>query len=190
MIKKIVAMLPLLIVGILIGHFASVGTLKFNEFTASTEFCGLCHQSMVESETFQQSNHRMNRFGIVAECGDCHTREGFYMETWDHAASGLRSLVLGVIEGPLADPELQQEKGAAMAHYARDWFVSIDSSSCLKCHNDPRGYPMTGRPSVAREHEKAKAQGISCIGCHYNLVHEPQPVRESFKLANQLKDDH
>ncbi|RMF18962.1 MAG: hypothetical protein D6758_03125 [Gammaproteobacteria bacterium] len=189
-VKTLLAMLPLLIVGILAGHFLTLGTEAFNEATATAEFCGLCHASIVESETFKTSNHRMNRFGVTAECGECHTREGFYLETWDHVSSGIRSLVLGIARGHLTDPKLQDTIGEEMAHNARDWFVEVDSAPCLRCHNDPNGYPMSGRPGVAREHEKAKHQGISCIGCHYNLVHEPQPVRPEFKAANTLKDDH
>lgn len=190
LLLKLWLILPILIIGFVIGHFTAWGQLAFNHLTATPEFCGECHADIVNSETFKTSNHRMNPYGVMADCGDCHTREGLYLETWDHVSSGFRSIVMGIVNGRMKDPALQKEQGAEMAHDARDWFVSIDSAPCRKCHNDPNGYPMTGRPAVAREHEKAKRQGISCIGCHYNLVHEPQPLRDEFKAANRLKDDH
>ncbi len=184
--QKIFASLSFLLAAFLFGHFLTVGMGMFNEATARAEFCGLCHGSITSSEAYKTSNHRMNQLGISAECGDCHIRDGLYAGTWDHVSSGLRSLFLGIAKGHLTDPELQNELGETMAQNTRDWLVSVDASPCMHCHNDP----MSGRPSVTWEHEKAQRQGISCIGCHYNLVHDAQPVRESFKKANAIKDDH
>jgi nitrate/TMAO reductase-like tetraheme cytochrome c subunit len=60
----------------------------------------------------------------------------------------------------------------------RDWLRANDSSTCRSCHEEKSIKPQRNRGQ--RQHEEARLSAITCIDCHYNLVHDEVPLRDSF----------
>ena len=67
---------------------------------------------------------------------------------------------------------------ARLAYAARDWFRGNDSATCRGCHEEASIQPQRKRGQ--RQHAEARDTGMTCIDCHYNLVHDEIEPRESF----------
>ena len=66
--------------------------------------------------------------------------------------------------------------------------VATDSATCRRCHSDESSIDPGFRRG-RREHKMALQKGITCIACHYNLVHSPVEPREKLLRLAQGKRD-
>jgi nitrate/TMAO reductase-like tetraheme cytochrome c subunit len=71
-----------------------------------------------------------------------------------------------------------QQRRPQLAHAVRDWMRANDSVTCRSCHVEAAIEPARKRGQ--RAHTEARESRMTCIDCHYNLVHEPVEPRDSF----------
>jgi len=178
-------------VGVAIGVAFVFAVKKFNAVTSSPEFCGAsCHSMqayVADQPEFKNSVHQTNSSGLHAHCADCHLPSGFFRETWAHITSGSRDLY-ATLTNDFTDPQVWAVRRDALAHGVRDKMLADDSENCRACHAPGQLNPLRERGQ--RQHYLAEKQGVTCIGCHYDLVHLAVPRRESFISATTLRDDH
>jgi len=80
------SVLALLVLGIVLGLVATVGTQVMVHVTGTDEFCGTaCHSMQWVAKEHMASGHHTNRTGVQAGCHDCHLPRGYPMIRWDKA---------------------------------------------------------------------------------------------------------
>jgi cytochrome c-type protein NapC len=170
----------LVVGGVLIG--AGAATLHL---TATEQFCSnACHEmkNNVAAE-FKDTIHDKNRTGVRATCADCHIpRELVPMMIRKIEAS---REVWGHLTGYIDTPEKFEKARHTMA--VREWtrIKKNDSQECRNCH-DAAGMDPEKQSETARgRHAKAKAEGTTCIDCHFGIAHsEPDgPGPREIKVA-------
>jgi nitrate/TMAO reductase-like tetraheme cytochrome c subunit len=169
------------LVGFVVGVLVVLGAERMDVATSSDAFCGTsCHSMqahVVSDEAYQSSAHRTAASGVRAGCADCHIPAGLVPATWTHVTAGIKDM-WSEMTNDFENKEVWDAKRPELAYGVRDWLLRTDSGTCRKCHDEAQIEP--GRKSGQREHAKALEQGITCIACHYNLVHEEVKPRDSF----------
>lgn len=179
----------LLIVGLIGAAVGALGVLaveQIDHYTSTEAFCGSsCHsmKAYVSNDpTYLESAHRTAWTGVHAGCADCHIPEGLLPATWAHIKGGARD-TFAELTNDFQVPENWESRRAELAYRVRDWMVETDSATCRSCHTHEEAIDPGFRRGQ-REHRRARNEGVTCIVCHYNLVHEPVPPREPLlKLA-------
>lgn len=178
-------------VGICIGVLSVVILSETDRLTSTDSFCAnSCHAMSAHVDAdpyYRSSTHRTAYTGIQAGCGDCHLPPGLLAATWEHIRAGTRD-IYSSMTNDFTEPGVWQAKRHQLAYNVRDWLVANDSAPCRKCHEDEAIVPRRARGE--RQHELAQRQGVTCIGCHFNLVHEPVPLRDSFIARMRVYPDY
>jgi cytochrome c-type protein NapC len=175
------ALLSCLVVGgALIG--AAGATLHL---TGTEQFCSnACHELRDNAAAeFKGTVHDKNRTGVRAECADCHIPREF-VPMMIRKVEAARE-VWGHFTGYIDSKEKYEKNRHAMA--VREWtrMKKNDSQECRNCHT-PGGMDAEKQSENARaRHAKAKAEGTTCIDCHFGLAHtEPDgPGPRELKVA-------
>ena len=174
--------LPLL--GVIVGGFAglllAIGAEEMDRFTSTDTFCTSCHamQSYIaESETYKLSVHQTTSSGVRPGCADCHIPKGLISATYTHVVNGISDM-WGEVSLDYQDPEVWNTERARLADAARHWFRDNDSITCRECHEEESIKPARQRGQ--QQHKEALESSMTCIDCHYNLVHEEIEPSESF----------
>lgn len=169
------------IIGALIAVAAVLANEQIDHYTSTDEFCGTsCHSMQVHvssDETYLQSAHRNAKSGVIAGCADCHIPSGIVPATWTHVSAGIRDIVSETMND-FSEPGVWEAKRAHLAYRVRDWLYETDSATCRSCHLESAIQPERKRGQ--RQHKEAREKGITCIECHYNLVHAEVEPREEF----------
>lgn len=168
------------VVGGLAGLAAALAAEQVDRMTSTEAFCTSCHAMqtyIAGSETYKSSAHRTAASGVRAGCGDCHIPKGLVVATYTHVVNGV-SDIWGQFSHDYENPEVWKAERARLAYAVRDWFRASDSATCRGCHEQDAIKPERKRGQ--RQHEEARETGMTCIDCHYNLVHEEIEPRESF----------
>ncbi|MBF0324864.1 MAG: NapC/NirT family cytochrome c [Alphaproteobacteria bacterium] len=142
------------------------------EATNTMEFCISCHemQNNVYKE-YVNTIHYTNRSGVRATCPDCHVPRD-----WVHkiarkiqASNELYHKVLGTV----STPEKFDAQRLTMAK--REWtrMKLSDSRECRNCHTFEGMNPEFQKQRARKQHENAKADGMTCIDCHKGIAHKP-----------------
>lgn len=168
--NKIKARWKLLIV--LVGFIALLflGFMAMS-YTNTTEFCTSCHSMKFQLEDYKKSRHYNNPTGVRAGCPDCHV---------PHDLPGLIKAKLMAVNDVIAEittdytPEKWEEERPRLAMKAREKMLNRRSRECWNCHE------RTFNEDI-RAHKRAKQQNLTCIQCHYNLVHKSVPWPEMEK---------
>jgi cytochrome c-type protein NapC len=157
-----------------IGLFGS-GILFWGAFNWSLEafntesFCISCHE-MRENiyPEYRQSVHYANQSGVRATCPDCHVprswtdmvirKVGATNELWHWAT------------GSIDTREKFLNKRMLLAGYVWESMEANNSLECRNCHE----LTFMDKTNVSQNpaHERAKASGTTCIGCHMGIAHE------------------
>jgi cytochrome c-type protein NapC len=182
----IVALLALAGAGVLLA-----GGAAGLAWTNTESFCIGCHEMRenVYAE-FKDTIHDHNRTGVRAICSDCHVpREPLPM---------LRRKVLATYEvwGHLTGKIDTKEKFEARRHEmaVRVWqrMKATDSLECRNCHKSTAMDVEKQTQRAQNRHAKGKAEGLTCIDCHYGIAHKepdgpgPQELGPS-NVANAAK---
>ena len=143
-------------------------------WTNTEQFCIGCHEMRdnVYAE-FKGTIHDVNRTGVRAVCSDCHVpREPAAMvrrkfkatlELWGHWR--------GVVD----TPEKFEAHRAQLAQNVWRRMKETDSLECRNCHRAEKMDPDKQSEKARARHEKGRAEGKTCIDCHYGIAHkEPQ----------------
>lgn len=168
------------IIGLVIGIAAVLAAEQMDHYTNTNEFCTSCHltgEYIAKSETFLTSSHYTRASGVRPKCSDCHIPKGLVPATWTHVVKGVQDLY-GQLRYDYEDRAVWEERRAELAYAVRDWMVANDSVTCRSCHEEAAIKPERKRGQ--RQHAEARQRGMTCIECHYNLVHDEVEPRESF----------
>lgn len=144
------------------------------EATNTLEFCTGCHEMRdTVYQEYKKTIHYSNRTGVRAICSDCHVPKD-----WVHKmarkiqASGE---VWGKITGVIDTPEKFEAKRYELASRAWARMVTTDSIECRNCHHIDSMALDKQTEKAQRRHAKGKAEGKTCIECHFGIAHK-EPV--------------
>jgi nitrate/TMAO reductase-like tetraheme cytochrome c subunit len=171
------------LIGVVVGVFLMLGAEQFDHYTSTDAFCTSCHltgEYIAKSETYLTSKHRTRTGGVRPGCADCHIPKGLVPATWTHVVKGIQDLY-GEIAYDYEDPAVWEERRPELAHAVRYWMRENDSATCRSCHDEADITPTRLRGQ--RQHAEAKETGMTCIDCHYNLVHDEVEPSEAFLKA-------
>ena len=174
----------LVLVTVLIGGLLLAAGAAGLAWTNTQEFCTGCHEMRdnVGAE-FKGTIHDVNRSGVRAGCSDCHVpREPVPMLMRKVAAS---FEVWGHLTGKLDTKEKFEKHRYGLAKNVWTTMIRNDSHECRNCHKaDSMSSELQSEKARAR-HAKARAEGTTCIMCHFGIAHkEPDgPGPQELKLA-------
>jgi cytochrome c-type protein NapC len=173
-----------LLVTMLIGGVLLAGGAAGLAWTNTQEFCIGCHEMRdnVGAE-FKGSIHDVNRSGVRAVCSDCHVpREPLPMLKRKMAAT---FELWGHFTGKIDTKEKFEKQRYQLAKNVWTTMVRNDSHECRNCHKaDSMSSELQSQKAQAR-HAKARAEGTTCILCHFGIAHkEPDgPGPQELKFA-------
>jgi nitrate/TMAO reductase-like tetraheme cytochrome c subunit len=170
----------LLIVGAVVGAGGILASFEVNKATSTDAFCTSCHsmQFVGNDPHFLTSAHRANAEAVRPSCGDCHIpRTNWFVETWTHVTSGARD-VFAEYTHNYDDPKVWARHRIALAHEVRLTMRAQDSVTCRSCHDADKVEPTSERGRAA--HALMREGRMTCIDCHFNLVHAPVPPTIEF----------
>ncbi len=154
-------------------------------WTNTEGFCISCHEMRdnVYAE-YKGTIHDRNRSGVRAICSNCHVpheplpmlkrKVGATFELWGH-----------FVTGSIDTREKFQKHRYALATRVWTRMKQTDSLECRNCHHADALDPEKQSEWARARHAKAKAEGITCIDCHFGIAHnEPEgPGPQELKLA-------
>lgn len=172
--------------GLLIGAALILGSVAINRYTSTDKFCTSCHAmaSLAADSHYVQSAHQANGEGVRAGCGDCHIPHGrWFAETYAHATDGMRDEIAELTHN-YNDPAVWEPRRIALADIVREEMRRDDSAACRDCHNPAAIKPQSEAGRAA--HALLGTERVTCIDCHFNLVHAPVPAGMSFIRSSGL----
>jgi len=160
----------------------SLGALDFTDFVFShNTFCGnVCH--VMEStvyEELKESNHYNTPTGVRATCADCHVSGRLTFAMIDHFL-GTGELFVNMTND-FSKPGSFEKFRPDAANRERFKMLENDSETCRSCHVMEAIKPKRVRGQ--NQHKEGMEKGITCIVCHYNLVHKTVEPSEAFLNA-------
>jgi nitrate/TMAO reductase-like tetraheme cytochrome c subunit len=172
--------LVVLVIGGLAGAGALIASLEVNRATSTDAFCTSCHSmTFVGNDPhFLNSAHRTNNEAVRPSCGDCHIpKTNWFVETWAHVSSGTHD-VIAEYSHNFSDPKIWEARRVELAHHVRTEMRAQDSVTCRSCHDASAIRPKSQRGQAA--HALMREGRMTCIDCHFNLVHAPVPPTIEF----------
>lgn len=140
------------------------------EATNTEEFCISCHtmEEFVYPD-YKKSVHYSNRTGVRASCSDCHVPKQWHHKviTKIKATSDLYHEIMGTI----STREKYDAKHHEMSQGVWRKMKANDSRECRNCHDYDSMNAEKQDPDVSERHEKARADGMTCIDCHMGVGH-------------------
>jgi cytochrome c-type protein NapC len=178
--------------GLVVGMRVVWGALMSADSSNREEFCISCHEMRKPYEEYQNTVHNRNRPGIRVTCSDCHVPRDLpsmvghkigqaYQEWTSHLS---RKLGTGA------------EYEAHRYEMAKAVWVDMkqnDSRECRHCHDESAVNTDLQPERVRAKHAKGKAEGLTCIDCHFGEAHkeplgpgplELWPVRKNSSGSN------
>ena len=178
--------LIILVIGAVLGAGGILVSLEVNRATSTDAFCTSCHSMafVANDPHFTASAHRNNSEGVRASCGDCHLPHGnWFVETYAHASSGIRDVFAETTHN-FSDPKIWEARRVELAHEVRNDMRAQDSATCRSCHDAQAIQPKSERGQAA--HALLREGRMTCIDCHFNLVHAPVPPSLAFIRGSGL----
>ena len=168
-------------IGIVMGFIAALSLEKIDQLTSTDAFCSnSCHvmtDYVAYEPVYVNSTHRSTFTGNQAGCADCHMPKGILAATWTHAVSGMKD-TWSLLVNDFSTRVAWDSQRVEMAYRVRDRMLANDSETCRSCHEQDALKPR--RERGVRRHEIAQRKDMTCIACHYNLVHEQVAPRPEF----------
>ena len=174
-----------------VGAVLVIGGAAGLAWTSTEEFCIGCHEMRdnVYAE-YKDTVHDRNRTGVRAVCTDCHVprevgpllcarcRRAF--EVWGH--------LTGVID----TKEKFEAQRTQLAH--RVWKRMLEDR-LARMPQLPQGRRRWSKEKQSEKaqarHAKAKAEGTTCIECHFGIAHKepeaPGPQEMKASLTNVVE---
>lgn len=179
--------LGLAVAGMFAAFFLVVGGAYGLAVTSTEEFCIGCHEmrANVYAE-YEGTIHDTNRSGVRAICTDCHVPH----EPWPLIVRKMRATfeVIGHLRGIIDTKEKFEAHRAPLAQRVWQRMLETDSLECRNCHKAEKMDKDKQTEKAQARHAKGKAEGWTCIECHYAIAHTepdgPGPVelREKLKI--------
>ncbi|MGL1833033.1 NapC/NirT family cytochrome c [Rhodocyclaceae bacterium SMB388] len=161
----------LLIVGFVLGILFWGGFNTAMEYTNTEKFCISCHEMHDNVYTeYKNTIHYNNRTGVRAVCSDCHVPQEWGPKMIRKIQASRE--VWGKLTGTINTREKFVEKRLELSR--REWkrMLANDSLECRNCHSLESMDSAKQATRAARQHERALADGTTCIVCHQGIAHE------------------
>ena len=166
------SVLALVVVGVVIGFAATVGTQIMVKLTGTNAFCGgACHSMQWVAKEHSESVHGVNRTGVHAGCHDCHIPPHYPELLWYKAVAGTRDII-GELRGVIATQELFEKARPQMAQRVWDEFKANNSRNCRTCHEFSPATLAKQREMVRPMHQQVLEGNMTCIDCHKGVGHK------------------
>ena len=173
------------VIVVAVGAALVVGGAAGLAWTETEQFCTSCHEMRdnVYAE-YKDTIHNHNRSGVRAICSDCHVpREPIDLIKRKFAAT---FELWGHLTGVINTKEKFEAHRAELAQHVWKRMLLTDSHECRNCHTMSAMDPEKQSERAQARHAKARAEGITCIECHYGIAHQepegPGPVELKEKL--------
>ena len=140
-------------------------------WTNTEGFCIGCHEMRdnVYAE-FKGTIHDTNRSGVRAICSDCHVpREPIPMLRRKVAAT---FELWGHFTGKIDTKDKFEKHRYAMARRVWTHMKQTDSLECRNCHKSESMDAEKQNEKARARHARAKAEGMTCIDCHFGIAHK------------------
>ena len=165
------SVLALLVIGIVVGLVATVGTQVMVHATGTNEFCGgACHSMQWVANEYKKSVHAVNRTGVNAGCHDCHIPREYPQLLFYKAKAGIKDII-GEIRGVIATEELFKKERARMAKHVWEEYKENNSKQCRNCHQFTPEIIKAQKDFVQPMHQQVLAGQGTCIDCHKGIAH-------------------
>ncbi len=178
--KRWPAVLAVLVLGAVIGAGGIIASTFVNQYTSTESFCTSCHSmtGLGADPHYLQSAHRMNAEGVRANCADCHVpATNWFVETYTHVSAGIHDAIAEYTSN-VSDPSVWAARLPELADTVREQMRRENGVTCRKCHDPVAIHPAS---EAGRAAHALLAQGrVTCIDCHFNLVHAPVLPSASF----------
>jgi nitrate/TMAO reductase-like tetraheme cytochrome c subunit len=166
------SVLALVVVGVVIGFAATVGTQIMVKLTGTNAFCGgACHSMQWVAKEHAESPHGVNRTGVHAGCHDCHIPPHYPELLWYKAVAGTRD-VIGELRGVIATQELFEKERPRMAQRVWDEFKADNSRNCRTCHEFTPATLAKQKEFARPMHQQVLEGNATCIDCHKGVGHK------------------
>ena len=176
------------VAGIFVGALLVVAGAAGLAWTSTEAFCTGCHEMRdnVYAE-YKDTIHDRNRTGVRAICTDCHVprepgplllrKARATVEVWDH------------LTGEIDTKAKFEAHRSKLAQKVWTRMKSTDSHECRNCHVAEKMNTELQTEKARARHAKGKAEGMTCIDCHYGIAHkEPEgPGPQEMKLVSTTK---
>jgi cytochrome c-type protein NapC len=143
-------------------------------WTNTERFCISCHEMRdnVYAE-YKDTIHSKNRTGVRAICSDCHVpREPGAMLVRKVRAS---LELYGHFVGTIDTREKFEAHRSELAKRVWTRMKQTDSLECRNCHHEDAWSAELASEKSKSRHVKGRADGKTCIDCHYGIAHkEPE----------------
>lgn len=160
----------ILAVGVVAGIIFWGGFNTVLEATNTMTFCISCHEMRDNVyQEYKQTIHYKNPSGVQATCSDCHVPKPWVYKFIRkiQASNELYHKALGTIN----TPEKFEARRLYLAERVWESMRATDSRECRNCH-DFNSMDLSEQDRYARKrHERAQAQGETCIDCHDGIAH-------------------
>jgi cytochrome c-type protein NapC len=163
--------LGVLVVVVLLGGTLLAAGAAGLAWTNTQSFCTGCHEMRdnVYAE-FKGTIHDVNRSGVRATCSDCHVpREPLPMLTRKVAAT---FEIWGHLTGKIDTKEKFEKHRYELAKNVWTTMIRNDSHECRNCHKTESMSQELQSEKARARHAKAKAEGLTCIQCHFGIAHK------------------
>ena len=162
------------LIGLLVGVGLLAGATAGLAGTNTEQFCIGCHEMRdnVYAE-FKGTIHDSNRTGVRATCPDCHVPHELGPKLVAKVKASTE--VWGSMTGKIDTKEKFAQHRYEMAR--RQWVLmkATDSRECRNCHDREAMSKELQSEKAWSRHTKAKAEGTTCIECHFGIAHaEPE----------------
>ena len=153
-----------------IGGIAGFVPIVGMKATDNTEFCVSCHTMKHLWEETKLSSHWQNERGVKVGCPDCHlpqdVNEYIFVKIY-----ALKDVFFELIR-PAKTKEEYDKIRPRLVQKVREDFLKTDSANCKKCH------AYENFTVKIKAHDRVQKEKVTCIECHYNLVHGELPWPE------------
>lgn len=175
-------------VGLVAALVLVVGGAAGLAWTSTESFCVGCHEmkSNVFAE-YKDTIHDRNRTGVRAICTDCHVPREVGPLLLRKARATFE--VIGHIQGVIDTREKFEAHRATLATRVWTRMLETDSHECRNCHQSDKMNAEKQSEKAQSRHAKARAEGFTCIECHYGIAHQepegdgPRELREKLGIA-------
>jgi nitrate/TMAO reductase-like tetraheme cytochrome c subunit len=166
------SVLALLVLGLVIGAVAVIGTQVMVAVTGTNKFCGgACHSMQWVAQEYGQSGHAVNRTGVSAGCHDCHIPHNYPQLLWYKAKAGTKD-VIGEMTGVISTEEKFKKERTRMAKHVWDEYRENNSANCRTCHVFTKEVLAKQKEMAQPMHQAAMAGQGTCIDCHKGIAHK------------------
>lgn len=174
------------VAGLFAAMLIAIGGAYGLAVTSTEEFCIGCHEMRDNPyKEYRGTVHDTNRTGVRAICTNCHVPH----EPVPLILRKMRATfeVIGHIRGVIDTKEKYEAHRAMLAERVWVRMLETDSLECRNCHTFEKMDKEKQTEKAQTRHAKARAEGWTCIECHYGIAHAEPEGDGPVELRERLK---